>query len=73
LAVRSGVAAGRADLVADFLELGQRTAGHRPFHIGIVGREIFGDEAAGEPGGAIDDDVELAIHLLSPRPAYRLF
>ena len=54
----------RTDQIAHFLELGEAAACHRPLRrvgaAGIVVREIFGDEAAGVAGGAIDDDVEFA-------------
>ena len=51
----------RADRVADGGELVLAAPGHRPFQTGValvMRGEIFGDELAGEAGGAIDDDVE---------------
>ena len=42
-------------------KLVQAASGHRPFRIvlaAVMLREIFGDKLAGEPGRAIDDDVE---------------
>ena len=51
----------RADRIADRGKLVLAAPGHRPFQIGValvMRGEIFGDELAGETGGAIDDDVE---------------
>ena len=52
----------RADRVANRFELVEAAAGHRPFQLLVVPvmrGEIFGDELAGEPGRAIDNDVKL--------------
>ena len=51
----------RADRVAHRSEFFHAAPGHRPFQIAVavvMRRQIFGDELAGETGGAIDDDVE---------------
>ena len=51
----------RADLVAHGGELGQIASRHRPFHLcPRNGRQIFGDQPAGEAARPINDDVELA-------------
>jgi hypothetical protein len=50
---------GRTDQVAHLLQLGTATARHRPAR-DLLLIEIFGNEAAGEAGRAIDDDVMVA-------------
>ena len=50
---------------AHLLQLRQRAARHRPVRAVVAAAEIFGDQAPGEAGRAIDDDVEFA-HLALP-------
>jgi len=57
---------GRADGIAHRSELVRAASGQRPFRIALAGimcREIFSDELAGEAGGAIDNDVEFRRRL----------
>ena len=57
----SGVSSGAPIASRTASELVQAAAGHRPFQVAVaivLCSEVFGDELAGETGGAVHNDVE---------------
>jgi hypothetical protein len=64
----SGVSAGRAEFVAHGGELFGAAPAHGPAQAaarGVALQQVFDDEAAGEAGGAVDDEVKGFGHGMS--------